>query len=330
MAAPAYQGWQQQLLRQIGAPATPQNLSFLDAWLHAEGGTASNNPFNTTQSAPGASNYNSVGVKNYGSPQAGLAATVATLQNGRYQPILDSLRRGNNAQQTANALVASPWGTKHIYLNGSPVSPQSPQLPAAPAAVAPIPQPASGVGASSSTLPLLQLISANQQAAGLPGLSPLLLAAASRQSTPQPAPAAAAPATSAAPSVHVEGNVTGRVKGAVDLVQKYLGTPYVWGGEKPGGFDCSGLLQYVWGQVGVNIPRTTYDQFQSGKAVAKSQLQPGDAVFFTGSDPKGGLPGHVGMYLGGGKMIEAPHAGAQVRISDLAGRSDFAGGRRYA
>ena len=115
----------------------------------------------------------------------------------------------------------------------------------------------------------------------------------------------------------------------VNQSRQYLGTPYVWGGSKPGGFDCSGLLQYVWGKAGVSIPRTTYQQFTTGVAVDKSQLQPGDAVFFTGSDPKGGLPGHVGIYIGGGKIIEAPHTGASVEVSSLAGRSDFVGARRY-
>lgn len=111
--------------------------------------------------------------------------------------------------------------------------------------------------------------------------------------------------------------------------QQYLGTPYKWGGASPGGFDCSGLLQYLWGKAGVAIPRTTYQQFTSGQAVAANALRPGDALFFTGSDPMNGLPGHVGIYLGGGKFIEAPHTGAVVRVSSLQGRSDFVGARRY-
>lgn len=150
--------------------------------------------------------------------------------------------------------------------------------------------------------------------AGLPALTP----SAPTLPTPQ------------MPSISVQGKVTPKVKGAVNLVQEYLGTPYVWGGENPGGFDCSGLIQYVWGKQGVDIPRTTYDQFKAGTPVDKNNLQAGDAVFFTGSDPMNGLPGHVGMYLGGGKFIEAPHTGADVRISDLAGRTDFVGARRYA
>jgi cell wall-associated NlpC family hydrolase len=113
---------------------------------------------------------------------------------------------------------------------------------------------------------------------------------------------------------------------AAHLATKFLGTPYVWGGESPKGFDCSGLLQYVWSQKGVHIPRVTYDQWRAGRPVGKRQLQPGDAVFFH-MGPKG--PEHVGMYIGHGKFIEAPHRGANARISRLAGRGDFVGARRY-
>jgi cell wall-associated NlpC family hydrolase len=133
--------------------------------------------------------------------------------------------------------------------------------------------------------------------------------------------------------VVTQAQVTPGLKGveakAAALVQKYLGVNYQWGGTTPAGFDCSGLIQYVYRALGVNIPRTTYDQWDAGQAVDPSQLQPGDAVFFTGSDPKDGKPGHEGMYLGNGLFIEAPHSGAQVRVSKLADRSDFVGARRF-
>lgn len=132
----------------------------------------------------------------------------------------------------------------------------------------------------------------------------------------------------------------GQAAGAVALARQQIGTPYSWGGGNLSGpttgigrgaatkgFDCSSLLQFVYGKQGVKIPRVTYDQFKTGTPVAQNQLRPGDAVFFH-PGPQG--PEHVGMYLGGGKFIEAPHTGASVRISELAGRSDFMGGRRYA
>lgn len=112
----------------------------------------------------------------------------------------------------------------------------------------------------------------------------------------------------------------------VQEIKKYLGTPYVWGGSKPGGFDCSGLLQYVWAQKGVKIPRTTYQQIKAGMEVPLKSLQPGDAVFFGSSSN----PHHVGMYIGHGQFVEAPHTGAQVRISNLNDRlGDYVTARRF-
>jgi cell wall-associated NlpC family hydrolase len=129
------------------------------------------------------------------------------------------------------------------------------------------------------------------------------------------------------PRVQIQGKITAADRKAMGLIQEAIGTPYVWGGSKPGGFDCSGLLQYYWGKVGVNIPRTTYDQWKTGQAVGKGQLRAGDAVFFHKTS-RG--PEHVGFYIGNGKFIEAPHTGAKVRISTLAGRKDYAGARRFA
>lgn len=98
---------------------------------------------------------------------------------------------------------------------------------------------------------------------------------------------------------------------AVDLAMKALqnGTPYVWGGNSlTKGVDCSGLVQQIYKQLGINIPRVTYDQAKHGKPVPLNQLRPGDLVFFnTGSaDPNGiGTYGHVGLYIGNGQMIDA-------------------------
>ncbi len=110
---------------------------------------------------------------------------------------------------------------------------------------------------------------------------------------------------------------------------EYLGTPYAWGGSSPTGFDCSGLAQYLYAKSGIQIPRTTYDQFKGGLAVPKSQLQAGDLVFFTGSDPKNGLPGHVGIYVGNGLMIDAPHTGDVVRVQSINSFGGYQGARRY-
>jgi len=104
---------------------------------------------------------------------------------------------------------------------------------------------------------------------------------------------------------------------------RYLGVPYVWGGASPSGFDCSGLVMYVYAQVGVSLPHSSYAQYGMGVPVSMSDLQPGDLVFFYGL-------GHVGIYVGGGNFIHAPHTGDVVKISSLSGSyaSAFVGARR--
>lgn len=110
----------------------------------------------------------------------------------------------------------------------------------------------------------------------------------------------------------------------IAFASNYLGTPYVWGGTSPNpGFDCSGFTQYVYAHFGVSLGRTTYEQINDGVAVSRDQLQPGDLVLFgSASDPH-----HVGIYVGNGAYIHAPHTGDSIKISPL-DRSDFLVGRR--
>ena len=99
--------------------------------------------------------------------------------------------------------------------------------------------------------------------------------------------------------------------GVVGIAMQYLGVPYVWGGASPSGFDCSGLVMYVYAQVGISLPHNAAMQYSSvGVPVSRSELQPGDLVFFDGL-------GHMGMYIGGGQFIHAPHTGDVVKISSL-------------
>ena len=100
-----------EILRGIEAPESRNNMLYLFAWRQAEGGNAAFNPFNTTQRADGATNYNKVGVKNYTSAEQGIKATIKTLLNGRYGDIISSLRRSADPMETADALERSPWGT---------------------------------------------------------------------------------------------------------------------------------------------------------------------------------------------------------------------------
>ncbi|MEV5828770.1 NlpC/P60 family protein [Spirillospora sp. NPDC052242] len=116
---------------------------------------------------------------------------------------------------------------------------------------------------------------------------------------------------------------TGKAARALKYAMSKLGRPYVWGAEGPGSFDCSGLTMWAYRQVGVNLPHYTGSQFTSGVRVSRSELRPGDLVFFH-SDLH-----HMGMYVGDGKMIHAPHTGDVVRIAPMAGRP-FAGAVRVA
>lgn len=106
----------------------------------------------------------------------------------------------------------------------------------------------------------------------------------------------------------------------VAIAKRYLGAPYVWGAEGPNTFDCSGFTMYVYRQVGVRLPRVSRDQIHAGQRVSRGDLQPGDLVFF------GSPIHHVGIYVGGGMMINAPHTGDVVKISPLF--SDYVGACR--
>ena len=101
----------------------------------------------------------------------------------------------------------------------------------------------------------------------------------------------------------------------VEIAKKCLGVPYVWGGESMKGFDCSGLVYYVLKNLGYSPNRTASTQYKMGTYVEKSDLQAGDLVFFAGTS-KSGIS-HVGIYVGDGKFIHAPHTGDVVKYSDL-------------
>lgn len=106
----------------------------------------------------------------------------------------------------------------------------------------------------------------------------------------------------------------GKAAEALRYAMSKLGSPYVWGAAGPTTFDCSGLTMWAYKQVGINLPHYTGSQWNAGTHVSESQMQPGDLIFFY-SDLH-----HMGMYVGGGKMIHAPHTGDVVRIASLAGR----------
>ncbi|GAA4896996.1 hypothetical protein GCM10023405_15340 [Streptomonospora salina] len=133
---------------------------------------------------------------------------------------------------------------------------------------------------------------------------------------------------SAAPAVAEErvqqaSSVAGK---AVQHAKSQVGKPYRYGAEGPGAFDCSGLVQYAYKKAGKNISRTTYTQFDQGRSVSWSNLEPGDLVFFYSG------PSHVGMYVGKGRMVHAPSSGKKIQTTRMAGYygRHFAGARRVA
>jgi len=108
---------------------------------------------------------------------------------------------------------------------------------------------------------------------------------------------------------------------AVRLARTQLGVPYVYGGASPGGFDCSGLVMWVYGRLGLTLPHNAAALYSVGRPVDVSRLKPGDLVFFHGL-------GHVGIYIGHGRMIHAPRTGERVEIEALGARSGALEGAR--
>ncbi|MEV0369987.1 NlpC/P60 family protein [Streptomyces sp. NPDC050636] len=108
-----------------------------------------------------------------------------------------------------------------------------------------------------------------------------------------------------------DGSYAAKAEKALAFARAQIGKPYVWGATGPSSYDCSGLTQGAWKAAGVDLPRTTWDQVKVGERVATKDLQPGDLVFFYDDIS------HVGMYIGGGKMIHAPKPGAYVREESI-------------
>jgi cell wall-associated NlpC family hydrolase len=146
------------------------------------------------------------------------------------------------------------------------------------------------------------------------------LAAAARARLSAPEPTTTAAPASEAPT----GAPSSQYGGVVGIAMQYLGTPYRWGGSSPStGFDCSGFVMYVFSRVGVSLPRTVSTQYAVGVPVSRSELQPGDIVFFNNL-------GHDGIYIGGNQFIHSPHTGDVVKISSITGyySDNWVGARR--
>jgi len=114
------------------------------------------------------------------------------------------------------------------------------------------------------------------------------------------------------------GGATGKAGDLLSEARKFLGTPYVWGGTSPLGFDCSGFTQYVYRQFGIDLPRVSYQQAGAGKRIGMDQAKPGDLVFWDTSSRNNGAD-HVAIYLGNGQVIHAPKPGDSIKISKVWG-----------
>jgi cell wall-associated NlpC family hydrolase len=146
-----------------------------------------------------------------------------------------------------------------------------------------------------------------------------------RAPEPLPAPVAEAPPPPPAPPPSVASNPLGARAAA--LATHYVGRPYRFGGDSPRGFDCSGLVHYVYRKVGLDVPRTAAEQRAASQHVGADALEPGDLVFFFTPE------NHVGIYLGHGEFVHAPAAGRRVERARLDAPYfilGFAGGGRFA
>jgi cell wall-associated NlpC family hydrolase len=122
-------------------------------------------------------------------------------------------------------------------------------------------------------------------------------------------PATAEAAPDIPPSVQLPAPAPTIADAVAAQAPQFLGVPYVWAGTTTSGFDCSGFTRFMYARFGITLDHSTYAQWDAGRHVAKSDLQPGDLVFF-------GM-GHVGLYLGHGRFIHAPHTGTVVSIDSL-------------
>lgn len=311
--------WEQDVLKRVGAPVTPQNLKLLRQWQAQEGGWTNNdatyNPLNTTH-GPGRS-INSVGVKQFADYNTGMDMTAQTIMNGRYPNLVKGLRSGNPYQFDISGDL-STWvsgsrtkGLSYAQRVTGGKGAVSRQIPS---------QKNSGV---QGTIPAQngRSTARKQAAQGLLGFA-LNYAKTGEINNDELATAvnAVSRAGSVEPPTRAGSLPRSKGRGEVGngVVDKVLaqahtqvGKPYVFGsGPNTDSFDCSDLVQWAYKQVGIDIPRTTYEQMKVLPKKSWKNLAPGDLLYKNNG-------GHVVMYVGGGKVIAAPYTGTVVQYQPL-------------
>lgn len=340
--------WRVAVLRKLGAPPTKQNLKFLSAWQRWEGGHTNNsaswNWLNTTMGK----NYTPINPQNvraFPNFDVGTSYTAQTINNGRYTNIVKGLRAGNpykfNVREDLSVWVSgSP--TKGLdyaaRVLGTTVSPQETQVPKdSPKPTKTAQQVPKTKAPDQSAFWDKQLTTVRK---GITGFVDTylktgeitsnsygqLLGLLDKLGTVSPPKniEKATPNVKSRKTKQVDPAATGVMSKVLEAAHKQVGQPYVWGGESraEGGFDCSGLIQWAYDQVGIQIPRVTGDQIKAGRAVPWGKFKPGDLIFSNGG-------GHVVMYVGGGKVIAAPRRGTVVQYQPLSRfKSSFVGARR--
>lgn len=306
-----------QILRAGGWPVTKQNIQFIQAWHQREGGgdhnTANFNPLNTTH-GPGPS-INSVGVKSFANPKQGAKMTVQTILNGRYPDIARGLAAGN-PYQAPIADDLSTWvsgsPTKGLSYARSVMGGKGASAPVRGVALART-QPRSGAEARQSrnqilAQGLLGFVNSYLQTGQVSSNAvATLTGAVSKAGTVEP------PVRKGSiPSSKGRGELgNGLVDKVLAAAHTQVGKPYVFGsGPDTSSFDCSDLVQWAYKQVGIEIPRTTYEQMKVLPKKSWKNLAPGDLIYRNNG-------GHVVMYVGGGKVIAAPYTGTVVQYQPV-------------
>src|SRR5215471_10044840 len=332
-------GFAVSLIQSLGGRPTARGSKLFSAWAQREGGWTHNaatyNPLNLTAPGSGLPTINSVGVVSMPNEQMGVARTAKLLRSG-YPALAQALRTGQfNFQDPAIQADLNRW----VSGNRTPGMSQYVRGIASSFGSA-LPMPAAGPpmvtgGATPTAAPRYfrppptfdpglmgrRIMQQFAQGGGRMDLSKLsgIVQTSFKQSPLKALPPEVAQAKGiVSPGGSLQDPAGANANLAVKAASTQIGKPYVFGsGPSTASFDCSDLIQWSYKQMGIQLPRTTFQQVKVGRPVT-GPLQPGDLVFYAGSDGTVSNPGHVVMYAGNGKVVAAPHTGTVVQYQDLA------------